>query len=76
MCAPAVAGLTGCEPTPPRRPFARPVPLGVLARQHEEHEEHEEHERPEPCDLHDGPEPNDAPDPHDPHHHHTERGPS
>ncbi|MFI5683559.1 FAD-dependent oxidoreductase [Streptomyces sp. NPDC051636] len=31
MCAPAVAGLTGCELTPPRRPFARPVPLGVLA---------------------------------------------
>lgn len=44
MCAPAVAGLTGCEPTPSRRPFARPVPLGVLARQHEEHEEHEERE--------------------------------
>ncbi|WP_262057489.1 FAD-dependent oxidoreductase [Streptomyces sp. STR69] len=32
MCGPAVAGLAGCEPTPPRRPFARPVPLGVLAR--------------------------------------------
>ncbi|BFO17323.1 NAD(P)/FAD-dependent oxidoreductase [Streptomyces sp. KM77-8] len=29
---------------PSRRPFARPVPLGVLARQHEEHEEHEERE--------------------------------
>lgn len=33
VCAPAVAGLAGCEPTPARRPFARPVPLGVLARQ-------------------------------------------
>ncbi|MFF5038734.1 FAD-dependent oxidoreductase [Streptomyces nigra] len=31
MCAPAVAGLTGCALTPNRRPFARPVPLGVLA---------------------------------------------
>ncbi|MEV6055418.1 NAD(P)/FAD-dependent oxidoreductase [Streptomyces sp. NPDC052107] len=31
MCAPAVAGLTGCPFTPGRRPFARPVPLGVLA---------------------------------------------
>lgn len=31
MCATAVAGLTGCEATPSRRPFARPVPLGVLA---------------------------------------------
>ncbi|MER6981972.1 NAD(P)/FAD-dependent oxidoreductase, partial [Streptomyces carpinensis] len=34
MCAPAVAGIAGCEPAPSRRPFARPVPLGVLARQH------------------------------------------
>jgi NADPH-dependent 2,4-dienoyl-CoA reductase/sulfur reductase-like enzyme len=33
MCTPAVAGLAGCEPTPSRRPFARPVPLGVLARE-------------------------------------------
>ncbi|MFF3482779.1 FAD-dependent oxidoreductase [Streptomyces sp. NPDC002701] len=32
ICGPAVAGLTGCPPTPSRRPFARPVPLGVLAR--------------------------------------------
>ncbi len=32
MCGPAVAGLTGCAFTPSRRPFARPVPLGVLAR--------------------------------------------
>jgi NAD(P)H-nitrite reductase large subunit len=30
MCAPAVAGLTGCDLTPSPRPFARPVPLGVL----------------------------------------------
>ncbi|NUS56648.1 MAG: (2Fe-2S)-binding protein, partial [Streptomycetaceae bacterium] len=33
VCAPGVAGLTGCELTPSRRPFARPVPLGVLARE-------------------------------------------
>ncbi|WP_033281645.1 NAD(P)/FAD-dependent oxidoreductase [Streptomyces sp. NRRL F-525] len=32
MCGPAVAGLAGCELAPSRRPFARPVPLGVLAR--------------------------------------------
>ncbi|MFF1353372.1 FAD-dependent oxidoreductase [Streptomyces sp. NPDC058297] len=32
MCGPAVAGLAGCELRPSRRPFARPVPLGVLAR--------------------------------------------
>ncbi|MGW3209310.1 FAD-dependent oxidoreductase [Streptomyces sp. NPDC001135] len=31
VCAPAVAGLTGCPLTAGRRPFARPVPLGVLA---------------------------------------------
>ncbi|GAB2713253.1 FAD-dependent oxidoreductase [Streptomyces bullii] len=31
MCAPAVAGLTGCELPQARRTFARPVPLGVLA---------------------------------------------
>ncbi|MFI9612232.1 FAD-dependent oxidoreductase [Streptomyces sp. NPDC052023] len=31
MCGPAVAALTGCPPTPARTPFARPVPLGVLA---------------------------------------------
>ncbi|MGN9757618.1 FAD-dependent oxidoreductase [Streptomyces sp. SD31] len=35
MCGPAVAGLVGCELTASRRPFARPVPLGVLARQHD-----------------------------------------
>ncbi|MBG0851715.1 FAD-dependent oxidoreductase [Streptomyces spinoverrucosus] len=33
MCGPAVAALTGCPPTPARTPFARPVPLGVLAGQ-------------------------------------------
>ena len=32
VCGPAVAGLAGCQLTPSRRPFARPVPLGVLAR--------------------------------------------
>ncbi|MFF3311787.1 FAD/NAD(P)-dependent oxidoreductase [Streptomyces sp. NPDC004082] len=32
MCGPAVAGLAGCELTPSRASFARPVPLGVLAR--------------------------------------------
>ncbi|WP_346083427.1 FAD-dependent oxidoreductase, partial [Streptomyces thermocarboxydus] len=36
MCAPGVAAVTGCPPTPTRRPFARPVPLGVLAAGHEE----------------------------------------
>ncbi|MEU3932606.1 NAD(P)/FAD-dependent oxidoreductase [Streptomyces sp. NPDC029044] len=34
MCGTAIAGLAGCAPTPAKRPFARPVPLGVLARQH------------------------------------------
>ncbi|GAA2257670.1 NAD(P)/FAD-dependent oxidoreductase [Streptomyces atrovirens] len=43
MCEPAVAGLAGREPVPSRRPFARPVPLGVLAGQHEQHEQHEQH---------------------------------
>ncbi|MCI3270906.1 NAD(P)/FAD-dependent oxidoreductase [Streptomyces cylindrosporus] len=33
MCGPAVAGLAGCRLTPSRRPFARPVPLGVLAQE-------------------------------------------
>ncbi|MEV2194017.1 NAD(P)/FAD-dependent oxidoreductase [Streptomyces phaeochromogenes] len=33
MCGPAVAGLARCPETPFRRPFARPVPLGVLARE-------------------------------------------
>ncbi|MCW8378237.1 NAD(P)/FAD-dependent oxidoreductase [Streptomyces justiciae] len=32
MCGSAVAGLIGCPETAARRPFARPVPLGVLAR--------------------------------------------
>lgn len=32
MCSAAVAGLAGCEERSSRRPFARPVPLGVLAR--------------------------------------------
>ncbi|WNZ07225.1 NAD(P)/FAD-dependent oxidoreductase [Streptomyces sp. 11x1] len=32
MCGPAVAGIAGCEPGVARRPFAQPVPLGVLAR--------------------------------------------
>ncbi|MEV5013058.1 FAD-dependent oxidoreductase [Streptomyces sp. NPDC053780] len=32
MCGAAVAGIAGCEPAPYRRVFARPVPLGVLAR--------------------------------------------
>ncbi|MEU9568868.1 FAD-dependent oxidoreductase [Streptomyces massasporeus] len=34
MCGTAIAALAGRAPTPARRPFARPVPLGVLARQH------------------------------------------
>ncbi|GAA5213567.1 FAD/NAD(P)-dependent oxidoreductase [Streptomyces thinghirensis] len=46
MCATAVAGLTGCEATPSRRPFARPVPLGVLARQ--QPEQPEQPQQPEP----------------------------
>ncbi|WP_043671802.1 FAD-dependent oxidoreductase [Streptomyces xylophagus] len=42
MCGPAVAGLAGCELTPSRRPFARPVPLGVLAHAGEaEDDEHQ-----------------------------------
>lgn len=32
MCGPGVAGVAGCAETAGRRPFARPVPLGVLAR--------------------------------------------
>ena len=46
ICAPAVAGLIGCRPEPARRPFARPVPLGVLASepgtQAEEEDDHRE----------------------------------
>ena len=34
VCAPAVAALAGCQLAPTRRPFAHPVPLGVLAREH------------------------------------------
>lgn len=52
MCGPAVAGLAGCEPTPSRRPFARPVPLGVLARQHEQHEQHEQNGQQEQQEQH------------------------
>ncbi|MFC8131370.1 FAD-dependent oxidoreductase [Streptomyces sp. NPDC057302] len=33
MCSAAVAGLAGCEERSARRPFARPVPLGVLAEE-------------------------------------------
>ncbi|GGI99267.1 NAD(P)/FAD-dependent oxidoreductase [Streptomyces brasiliensis] len=36
MCGPAVAGVSGCTLTTPRRPLARPVPLGVLAGVSEE----------------------------------------
>ncbi|MEU1474112.1 FAD-dependent oxidoreductase [Streptomyces sp. NPDC005760] len=32
VCGPGVAGVAGCAEAPGRRPFARPVPLGVLAR--------------------------------------------
>ncbi|NUT25228.1 MAG: FAD-dependent oxidoreductase, partial [Streptomyces sp.] len=32
VCGPGVAGVAGCELTSSPRPFARPVPLGVLAR--------------------------------------------
>lgn len=36
MCGPAVAGLAGCAETAVRRPFAHPVPLGVLAGRDED----------------------------------------
>jgi hypothetical protein len=39
MCGSAVAGIAGCAETVTRRPFARPVPLGVLARAGETSEE-------------------------------------
>lgn len=32
MCTPGVAAVAGCPATVPRTPFARPVPLGVLAQ--------------------------------------------
>ncbi|WP_149830070.1 FAD-dependent oxidoreductase [Streptomyces tailanensis] len=32
VCGPAVAGIAGCPESVARRPFARPVPLGVLAQ--------------------------------------------
>ena len=32
ICGPGVAGVAGCPQTPARTPFARPVPLGVLAK--------------------------------------------
>ena len=31
ICGPGVAGVSGCSEAPARTPFARPVPLGVLA---------------------------------------------
>ncbi|HEX4790437.1 MAG TPA: FAD-dependent oxidoreductase [Actinospica sp.] len=31
ICGPGVAGVSGCPAVPARTPFARPVPLGVLA---------------------------------------------
>ena len=31
ICGPGVAGVSGCPLSPARTPFARPVPLGVLA---------------------------------------------
>jgi len=31
ICGPGVAGVAGCPAAPARTPFARPVPLGVLA---------------------------------------------
>src|SRR5690606_27330647 len=51
ICGPAVAGLTGCRLTPPRRPFAQPVPLGVLAAQHR----HEPRAEPTPPPAEEGP---------------------
>jgi D-hydroxyproline dehydrogenase subunit alpha len=38
VCEPGVAGVAGCAQTAVRRPFARPVPLGVLARAGEDGE--------------------------------------
>lgn len=39
MCTPGVAAVAGCPATAARTPFARPVPLGVLARSGEAAEE-------------------------------------
>jgi NADPH-dependent 2,4-dienoyl-CoA reductase/sulfur reductase-like enzyme len=39
ICGPAVAGVSGCPHTPARNPFARPVPLGVLAAEPSTQEE-------------------------------------
>lgn len=35
VCGAGVAGISGCAPAPARTPFARPVPLGVLAGPHD-----------------------------------------
>ncbi|WP_330287230.1 NAD(P)/FAD-dependent oxidoreductase [Streptomyces sp. NBC_00576] len=35
VCAPGVAGIAGCPAGPAKRPFARPVPLSVLAQEPE-----------------------------------------
>lgn len=45
MCSAAVAGLAGCEERSARRPFARPVPLGVLAQTTDEDEDEDEDEQ-------------------------------
>ncbi|MEU5312212.1 NAD(P)/FAD-dependent oxidoreductase [Streptomyces sp. NPDC021562] len=42
MCGTAVAGLARCPQTASRGPFARPVPLGVLARAGQDDEQHDE----------------------------------
>ncbi|MDI5908753.1 (2Fe-2S)-binding protein, partial [Streptomyces sp. 12257] len=39
VCGSGVAGVAGCAETAGRRPFARPVPLGVLARAGETEEQ-------------------------------------
>lgn len=66
MCGSAVAGLTGCAETAGRRPFARPVPLGVLAGDddggtaptapgHRDHHGHQEPREPREPPGHPGP---------------------
>lgn len=53
MCGTAVAGLAGCPETAARRPFARPVPLGVLARAGQDEERQDDsHDDPEDHDAH------------------------